>query len=529
MTANSLPHGDSAGTIIGHPRGLFVLFFAEMWERFSYYGMRALLIFYLTKWWLFDDAKANLIYGAYTSLAYITPMLGGYLADRWLGQRKAVQFGAVLLTIGHCLMAFEGTPGGHSVNPAVNVFWLALAFIIVGSGFLKANISVIVGQLYPMTDVRRDSAYTIFYVGVNLGAFVGTIIAGWLGETYGWRYGFGAAGIGMLLGLVVFVRGRGMLLGRGEAPDPALLARKRAGLAVENWLYFLGFAAIGVVWLLIQLQDLVGTLMLLAGAGLLAYVAYEAVTKLERDARDRIFVILFLILLNPIFWGLFEQAGGSLNIFTDRHVDRTMLGMEVNASIFQAVNPFFIMTLGPLFAILWTFLGRKGWEPSTPAKFGLAIVQVGLSFLVLVWGARAVGTEIATPVSLIFFLYFLQTTGELCLSPVGLSAMNRLAPKYMASLIMGAWFFGTAGGQFVAGKIGEMTGGEDGAATKASTLAIYDQIGWLGVGVGVVVLALAPFVKRLMHLDTLRDEETVAAGDPIPPTVDHAPAPRPAA
>ncbi|HTG39745.1 MAG TPA: oligopeptide:H+ symporter, partial [Sphingomonas sp.] len=183
----------------GHPRGLYVLFFAEMWERFSYYGMRALLIFYLTKHWLFDDGKANLIYGAYTSLVYITPVLGGYLADRYLGQRKAVLFGGVLLTLGHLLMGFEGD--GGQASAAINVFWLALAFIIVGSGFLKANISVIVGQLYSRTDIRRDGAYTIFYVGINVGAALGTILAGWLGETYGWGWGFGAAGVGMLLGL----------------------------------------------------------------------------------------------------------------------------------------------------------------------------------------------------------------------------------------------------------------------------------------------------------------------------------------
>ena len=228
MATASTGHSSEGQTILGHPKGLFVLFFAEMWERFSYYGMRALLIFYLTKHWLFSDGQANLIYGAYTSLAYITPVLGGYLADRYLGQRKAVLFGAVLLTIGHMLMAVEGDGGQGSA--AINVFWAALAFIIVGSGFLKANISVIVGQLYPRTDVRRDSAYTIFYMGINVGAFIGTLIAGYLGETYGWSYGFGAAGFGMLLGLVVFVWGKPLLMGRGESPDPDRLKRPVVGL-----------------------------------------------------------------------------------------------------------------------------------------------------------------------------------------------------------------------------------------------------------------------------------------------------------
>jgi POT family proton-dependent oligopeptide transporter len=524
MTIQTLPDGDSAGTFLGHPKGLFVLFFAEMWERFSYYGMRALLIFYLTKWWLFDDARANLIYGAYTSLVYITPMLGGYLADRYLGQRKAVQFGAVLLVFGHSLMAVEGVPGGHLVNPAINVFWLALSFIIVGSGFLKANISVIVGQLYGLTDVRRDGAYTIFYVGVNLGAFIGTLVAGWLGEAYGWQYGFGAAGVGMLAGLAVFVFGRGKLLGRGEPPDPGLLRKTLAGMSIESLLYAIGILSVGVIWAVVQFQDAVGWLLLLAGVVLLGYILYVALTKLDRDARDRILAIIFLLCLQPVFWGLYEQAGGSMNLFTDRYVDRSMLGFEVPASFFQSINPFFIMVLGPLFAGLWTLLGRRGLEPSTPAKFGLALLQVGLSFLALVWGARAFGLGNLTPAFFIFLLYFLQTTGELCLSPVGLSAMNRLAPRHMAGLIMGAWFFATAAGQFVAGKIGEATGAAaaEGNAAKDVVLSVYSSIGWAGIAIGVVVLLVARPVAKLMHLDTLLDDAE-ANDDPVPPTTDHVP------
>lgn len=489
-------------TFLGHPTGLFILFFAEMWERFSYYGMRALLIFYLTQHWLFGDAKANLIYGAYTSLVYITPMLGGYLADRWLGQRKATQFGAVLLAVGHCLMAVEGTGGQQSA--AINVFWLALSFIIVGSGFLKANISVIVGQLYPLTDPRRDGAYTIFYVGVNVGAFLGTLVAGYLGQTYGWSYGFGAAGIGMILGLIVFIWGRPTLLGRGEAPDAAALRRPVAGIPLEWLLYLLGTASVAIIWALIQYQNAIGTLLLVSGVALLGYMLWVAFTKLDRDARDRMIVIIFLLVLQPVFWGLYEQAGGSLNLFTDRYVDRA----GIPASIFQAINPFYILILGPLFAVLWTWLGRKRLEPSTPAKFGLALAQVGLGFLVLAWGARAAGIDNPTPVLFIFLLYFFHTTGELCLSPVGLSAMNRLAPVHMGGLIMGAWFFATAGGQFVAGKIGQATGADgfgEGAAAKALTLDIYATIGWVSIAVGAVVLVIAPFIKRLMHLDTLKD------------------------
>ena len=501
-----------AGEIFGHPKGLYVLFFAEMWERFSYYGMRALLIFYLIKHWLFAEPKAYLIYGAYTSLVYITPVLGGYLADRYLGQRKAVLFGAVLLTIGQFLM----TIGGHGgqTDPTVNVFWLALAVIIVGSGFLKANISVIVGQLYPRTDVRRDGAYTIFYMGINVGAATGAIVAGWLGETYGWAYGFGAAGVGMLLGLVVFIWGKPFLEGHGEAPDPARLRRPVLGIPFEWLLYALSIASVAVIWSLIQYQGVVGTILLASGLVLLLYILLVALFRLPTDDRDRIFAIIFLIALQPLFWGLFEQAGSSLNLFTDRYVDRA----GVPASIFQSINPIYIILLGPVFAWLWQALGRRGLEPSTPFKFGLGIIQLGLGFLVLVWGAHLVGIDNPTPVIFIFLIYFLHTTGELCLSPVGLSAMNRLAPAHMASLIMGAWFFATAGGNFVAGMIARATGSEGGAGTelgKETVLSVYQQIGLVAVAIGVGVILVSPLVKRLMHLDTLRDEPDLAGTEEL--------------
>jgi POT family proton-dependent oligopeptide transporter len=470
-----------------------MLFFAEMWERFSYYGMRALLIFYLTQHWLFSDGSSTLIYGAYTALVYITPVLGGYLADRYLGQRKAVLFGGVLLVLGHSFMAVEGV-GGQD-DPTINVFWLALALIIVGSGFLKANISVMVGQLYRLTDIRRDAAYTIFYMGINAGAAFGVILAGYLGQTIGWAYGFGLAGIGMLAGLVVFVLGKKALRGAGEPPEP--LTR-----TTEFVLYGTGLAAVAVMWALVQYVDVIQTLLIVSGVALLGWVLFQAF-KLPKEPRERIFAILFLIALNPLFWGLFEQAGGSLNLYTDRYVDRG----DVPASIFQSINSIYIILFAPVFAGLWALLGRKGLEPSAPAKFSLALLQVGLGFLVFVWGANTVGAAAMTPVIFVFLIYLLHTTGELCLSPVGLSAMNRLAPTYMASLVMGAWFYMSAVGNFVAGKIGEATGGESGDMTKDAVLTIYNQIGWVAIGVGVVVLALSPIVKRWMHLDTLKDRE----------------------
>ena len=481
----------------GHPKGLYMLFFAEMWERFSYYGMRAILIFYLTQHWLFSDGKSNLIYGAYTSLVYITPVLGGWLADRYLGPRKAVVFGGLLLAAGHTLMAVEGT-GGQS-DPTINVFWAALAFIIVGSGFLKANISVMVGQLYSMTDTRRDGAYTIFYMGINVGAAIGTILVAYLGQTIGWGFGFGLAGIGMLAGLIVFVLGKGSLKGAGEAQAPLNKSK-------EYGLYGVGIAAVAVIWALVQYQDVIQNLLAVSGVALLGYVLFESF-KLEKEPRERMFAILFLISLNPLFWGLFEQAGGSMNLFTDRFVDRA----GVPAGIFQSINPIYIILLAPLFAGLWQWLGSKGKEPSAPAKFGLALAQMGFANLVLVWGAEAYGVAAMTPVILVFAYYFFATTAELCLSPVGLSAMNRLAPKHLASLIMGAWFYMTAVGNFVAGKIGEATGGEGGEMSKQGLLDIYELFGWIAIGAAVAVLVISPLIKKLMHLDTLKDETTPAA------------------
>ena len=502
MATSYAQDGDAAGTFLGHPKGLFVLFFAEMWERFSYYGMRALLIFYLTKHWLFSDEKSGVIYGAYTALVYITPVLGGYLADRYLGQRKAVTYGAVLLTFGHFLMGFEGSGGQDAAS--LNIFWLALAFIIVGSGFLKANISVIVGQLYPRTDVRRDGAYTIFYMGINLGAALGALLCGYLGETFGWSYGFGAAGVGMLLGLIVFIVFKPLLLGRGEPLNPEALNKTVLGIKLEWLLYLVGLVAVVVCWWLVQNQAVVGSLLGAAGAILVGYVLWTAVRKLEPHDRDRIFAAMFLIIGSILFWALFEQAGSSLNLFTDRHVDRS----GVPASVFQSLNAIYIVLLAPLFAWLWTTLGRKGLEPSAPAKFGLGIVQLGIGFLVLVAGSAAAGDSMV-PVLFIFLIYMFHTTGELCLSPVGLSAMNRLAPAHLASLIMGTWFFASATGNFVAGLISAATGSEAASGEGAGrevVMAVYSQIGWIAIGVGIAVVVISPFIKKLMHLDSLRDD-----------------------
>lgn len=505
MTASSetVP-SDRAGTLLGHPKGLFILFFAEMWERFSYYGMRALLVLYLTKHFLFSDQQSGMIYGAYTSLVYITPVIGGYLADHYLGQRKAVLFGGVMIAIGHALLGIEGTGGQGGF--AVNAFWTALAFIIVGTGFLKANISAIVGQLYPRDDVRRDPAYTIFYMGINVGGMLGPIACGILGETVGWSWGFGAAAVGMLAGIVVFVLGKPLLLGRGEPVDPVALRTRAFGPLSREWaIYVVSILSVAGIALLLRHHDAVGWLLAVCGVGAVVYLLWEAVFRLEKDDRDRMLAALFLLALNPLFWALFEQAGASLNLFTDRHVDRTLFGVLLPASVFQSINSIFIILLAPIFATLWVQLGKRGWEPSTPAKFGLGLVQVGLGFLVLVAGARWAGIDNPTPALFIVLLYLLHTTGELCLSPVGLSAMSKLTLPRMAGLIMGVWFLATAAGDYLAGLISANIGAwSEGAADPMQvTISVYRTVGIYAAIAGVVVLLLAPFVKRLMHLERL--------------------------
>jgi POT family proton-dependent oligopeptide transporter len=491
-------------TWLGHPRGLFLLFFVEMWERFSFYGMRALLIFYLTQHFLFSDRDASYAYGAYMSLIYISPLMGGYLADRYLGQRKSVLFGGIIIAIGHLILGLEGD---NAVDPmGLGLFWLGLATVVTGTGFLKSSASALVGQLYPRDDMRRDPAYTIFYMGINVGGTIGPIICGYLGQTWGWNWGFGAASVGMIAGVIGFMICKPLLGGSGEPPDPAHLRGRVGGVISREWIVYLSsLLAIALCWLLIQNHTIVGWMIGLASVLMVAYILWEAFGKMERIGRDRMLAMLFLLVINPVFWGLYEQTGSSLNLFTDRYADRVMLGFAVPASVFQSVNAAYILIFGPVMAGLWIWLAKRGWEPSTAAKFGIAIALVGAGFLVLIAGTGRPGT--LTPVLFIFLLYLFHTIGELCLSPVGLSAMSKLAPSRMIGLMMGTWFLAMALGEYAAGLISAATGGTQGAASRDGMLSVYGTIGWWSVGMGVVVMALAPLIKRLMHVDRLGEED----------------------
>ncbi len=509
----------SPDTILGHPKGLYVLFFTEMWERFSYYGMRALLILYLTKHFMFGDKTAGLIYGSYASLVYAMPVLGGLIADRYLGYRKAILFGAILLVCGHFGMAFEGpasqtmlVDGGLVVvrdDFYTQAFYLSLAFIIIGVGFLKASISTIVGQLYSEADPRRDAGFTIFYMGINVGAFVATLLCAYLGETYGWRYGFGLAGIGMLIGLLTFQLGKPHLLGFGEPPNPSDLAKKIVpGITKERLIYLVGFVSVFIVWQVIQRTSELGLLLLVFGGIVVGWVIWFSLAKCEPRDRDRMLVMLTLIAVSVLFWALFEQAGSSLTLFTDRNIN---MGTTFTAGMFQSLNPLFIIVLAPVFAMLWVLMARKGFEPSTAAKFGLGILQVGLGFAVLIYGASLAGPDGKVSIIWLALMYLLHTTGELCLSPVGLSMVTKLSVQRVAGMMMGVWFLSSAFAAYAGGLIAGLTAIDDEAAQSGlASLAVYtgifENLAIVAIGLGMVMLLVSPFLNRLMHLDNVETQ-----------------------
>ena len=696
-------NAQQSGTLFGHPTGLFTLFFAEMWERFSFYGMRALLLFYMLKGFLgYGDRDAYAIYGAYTALVYMTPLFGGMLADRLLGARRAVVLGGLLMAGGHLMMSAESDVA----------FFLALALLIVGNGFFKPNISTMVGSLYPQGSPKRDTGFTIFYMGINLGAAMSPLLCGYIGETYGWHYGFGLATLGMLTGLAVFVApvritqilimsgalaaalglfyfrpdnpfstgvnvfvGIALLiagvmawvaLGRGGLPaevgapsDPERLRKPVAGPISAEWsVYLLSLLSIPVLALLVssnrdvtvipasvvdglkssgnailqvsadvlaQMSTPAGLILMLAGLVALIYLGMETF-RLDKVPRERMYVVLILTFFSMLFWAFFEQAGSSVNNFTDRNVDRvaeerrlaagdvgstltfripvqsgdpdlmglplltqeqighrnaspsmkqrigeairieekrkgnlterevaqlvdsatredrlTMSGLtylraaaaapggsvtlqwmvtpdnldmaiggsESPASVFQAVNPVYILLFGIAFSALWTFLGRIDLEPSTPLKFSLGLLQLGLGFGAFWYGAQSADERGMVVLFWVFLGYLLQTTGELCLSPVGLSMVTRLSPARLVSTVMGTWFLATAFSQFLAAIIAQFTGvteggyGEGLVPVPKETVHVYGDvfgtIALTAIGSAVVCLLLVPLLKRWMH------------------------------
>lgn len=702
--AGAVAHSEK--TFLGHPRGLVICFLTEMWERYSYYGMRGLLLLYLVQHFLFSDERANLIYGGYIALVYIMSIVGGVLSDNYLGQRKAVTFGAILLVLGHFGMAFEGsgsketleTPVGSylieaegrdkgrqlfidyegeprrivfnsnqflevgdnrftAINDAgegdfivnrntrgllqnacgliglgcagpapsteivirgdaypvtmksvdnadgdsvsamfisyngqdmqateasesnllvlsdattaeivterqddgsvsvyavdengnrtvqapavtsfadgsystsveqqklfVNILYLSLALIIAGVGFLKPNISTIVGDLYPEGDPRRDGGFTLFYMGINLGSFLATWTCGIIGIVYGWAWGFGLAGIGMLFGLVVFHFGQSWLEGVAHPPAPEKLKQKLFGvISVELACYSSALVVIAVCMSLLMMPAYITFIASGVGVAMFLFFIGYSFLRLEGVARSRMWAALYFAVAQIPFWSLFEQAGSSLTLVTSRLVDTNIFGWQVPTPVFQSLNAGFIFLFAPLVAWLWVWLSKKGWEPSTPVKFAIGVFGAGLGYLVLVGGMSSVGAAALTPVFFIFAIYWVHTMAELMLSPVGLSAMTKLAPASLVGLFMAAWFVYSGLGNAMSGVIAAAAGAEtvggqivDVAGAKANYIQVFSSIGYIGMMIGFVMLLFAPIVKGWMKEATI--EDTPLSVDPV--------------
>jgi len=511
-TAGAIDPANDTG-FFGHPRGLYVCFATELWERFSFYGMKYLLLLYLTKYHLFSDANGLEVLGGYAALVYAMPVIGGLLADRYLGMRKAVVFGGLLLVLGHLGMAVEGEQAryvnGDVVRDdgALQVFYFSLALIVMGVGFLKPNISTIVGQLYAKDDPRRDSGFTIFYMGINLGSFTATLLCGYLGETYGWAYGFGAAGIGMLVGLVTFLHGQKHLHGHADPKNPERLkAKSPIGLSNEITIYLGGLLGVFVAWQMLQFHGAVGFALNTLALAVLLGLGWFITVKCDAVERSRMIVLIILTMSTVVFWALFEQSAASMTLYADRVMDRNIFGMQLTAAQFGSLNAMFIFMFAPLFAWLWTTLGRRGLEPSTPVKFALGIAQAGLGFGALVIGAANPDQAGLVSGYWMVLAYLLHTTGELCLSPVGLSAVTKLAVPSVVGVMMGSWFLATAYSEFVAAQLAKLAAVEtvDGAVTDvglalASYTELFTNLLWVGLAVAVALLLISPLLKRMMH------------------------------
>ncbi|HSX58946.1 MAG TPA: oligopeptide:H+ symporter [Tahibacter sp.] len=592
---------DGSDTFLGHPKGVYVCFFTEMWERFSFYGMKALLLLYLLQHHRFGDDSGYDVIGAYGGLVYCLPVIGGLLADRWLGMRKAVVFGGLLLVLGHLGMAIEGTQARvvdgvvQRDESALLAFYFSLSLIIMGVGFLKPNISTIVGKLYAPEDPRRDSGFALFYAGINLGSLLASIICGYLGQTLGWAYGFGVAGVGMLLGLAQFLWGQKYLRGHAEPPDPAKLSERVAGMPRE-WLIYgtamLGLLPVaGLMWAVANGAFKLGgaltpalALMLLMMLAVLVWFFWFIATQCDRVQRHQMIALISMIAMCLVFFTLYEQTYGSWVTFTDRLLTKDIVPSLVqptpalnwtgdwlaNLRLFARTTPWsivvlvlapgafvvaarlsdrdpasraprllfgsvvvitlvllvrdslvlpqtagsltylgamFLVLLAPLFSGLWGWLDRRGMDPSKPVKSALGLILAGLSFLPLLWAAEHAGAsgQLAS-VWWLVLAYFILELGEMCLSPVGLSAVTQLSVPRVVSLMMGTWFLATAFSETLAAEFGKLASIEipDGAALAfadagAKYAHLFTVMLYIGLGCGLAALVLAPLLRRLMH------------------------------
>jgi POT family proton-dependent oligopeptide transporter len=545
----------------GQPKGLYICFFTEMWERFSFYGMKALLFLYLIKYHLMGDSTSYQLLGAYGGMVYAMPVIGGMLADRWLGMRKAVVAGAVLLCLGHFGMAFEGEQarvvGGEIQRDegALQIFYFSLALIIAGVGFLKPNISTIVGKLYPQNDPRRDGGFTIFYAGINVGALFASLICGYLGETFGWKYGFGAAGIGMLLGLTVFLTGQKYLHGHAEPKKPELLKESVLGPLNREWAIYLGsLLGVVVIWQLMQNTWTVSGAMHIMSAVLVAWFVWFVSKKCNRVERQQMISLVALIMMVLVFFTLYEQTYGSWVAFTDRLLTKDMFGaipataepvlpwtivplavsplamllalrlagqnklrlgeyligtvavlmivafirdmsfVQQTAGSLTFLGAFFIVALTPFFSWLWPWLDRRGKNPSKPAKSAIGLLLGGLAFLPMAYAAHLAGINGVASVWWLVFAYAILEFGELSISPIGLSAVTQLSVPSVVSVMMGAWFLATAYSEVLAAKFGEMTSidvPEGETLDLAVAAASYGDLFMMMFWIGIIASGIA--------------------------------------
>jgi POT family proton-dependent oligopeptide transporter len=570
-------------TWFGHPRQLARLFTTEMWERFGYYGMRALLTLYLTKHFIFGDRQATGLYGGFTALVYLTPLIGGYLADQYLGSKRAVKFGAVLMSLGYFTLCFGGqtsqpfatidgqrydvqvveqggaetryvldgarklqikgnddrsvdllAPDGsvaRRVAPDgfvsdadrspffVTVMLLALCMVSVGNGFFKPNISTMVGELYAPGDRRRDTGFTIFYMGINLGSLGSQILCPFLAVAVGWWAGFGLAAIGMMLSFLLIQFDQGKLDGYGEPP---------AGVPANRALGIFALATLGVPLFYLLFVNLMNAAEPVPGSGIVGYIASLSLmgkllfgtfllgvpailawsyAKGSRQEFQMMCAAMILIVFNVVFWTLFEQAGSSLTLYADRNTDLSVFGLfTISAGQTQFFNAAFIVLLAPVMASLWTTLARRGIEPGIPIKFGVALIGVGLGFLFLVWGGQFAGEDFKVTIWWLAGLYLIHSVAELCISPVGLSMITKLSIARVVGLMMGVWFLSISVAQYVAGVVAQVASVETvgGQVTNLKvSLDTYNGVFWtiglVAAGIGLFLLLISPLIKKWMH------------------------------
>jgi len=478
-----------------YPKQLYLLFFTEMWERFTFYGMRALLMLYMTKVFMYGDEKANLIYGTQQSLIYAMMIFGGLLADKILGFRKSIIWGGCLMIIGSFTLAIPGE----------TAFYIGLATVVAGNAFFKPNISSIVGNLYAANDERRDAGFSLFYMGINLGSILGGLICGYVGERINWNVGFGIAGVFMIIGMIVFMKGQKQL---GPIGLPPVNQKQQKPKASLQWIVF--GASICMIPLFIYLLNHFSFYPIVLNVLLVASYAYALFVSWQegRQAFMKMIAALVLVSFSILFWGFYEQGGGSLNLFTDRNVNLNFFGIHLSgAALNNSINGGMVVALSPVFALLWIWLAKKNKEPNAAVKFAFGLAQLGLGFYMLTLGAKMANTEGRIPLLMYALGYLFMTSGELCLSPIGLSVITKLSPGKIVGFMMGVWFLASAYGQYLAGWIGSLMAIPDEEAGKNASafqsLVIYakgyGKIALISVISGVVLILMARWLGRMMR------------------------------